>query len=160
MILEIKISDGPIPLLATYIRIMPRGGSRPHSGRKKGSKNRRHRRNANGVDVASLARNYSQEALDTLADAMRDSSDFLLAIRAAAALLDRSHGKPVTAPPEDLFPPKEEAVRPEPKTHNEFRKALIERGLHETMLPPVLDPDISLRELAKAAKKRRERRQS
>ena len=44
--------------------------------------------------VAELARSYTREAIDTLADLMRNSNDERVRGTAAQALLDRGWGKP------------------------------------------------------------------
>lgn len=69
---------------------MPRG-SRPgerRGGRKAGTPNRV------GIDVRLAAREYTQEALDTLAAIMRNEKEPAAArVSAANTLLDRGHGK-------------------------------------------------------------------
>jgi hypothetical protein len=74
---------------------MPRGGSRPNSGRKKGSKNLRPRRIvvADGKRLADLAGEYTAEATMTLVDIMRHANSDHARISAAGHLLDRGHGK-------------------------------------------------------------------
>ncbi len=73
---------------------MPRGGFRPNSGRKKGSRNTRPRiRPADAKDLAELAREYTPEATMTLVDIMRNSKSEHARISAAVHLMDRGHGR-------------------------------------------------------------------
>jgi hypothetical protein len=87
---------------------MPRGGSRPNSGRKKGSKNLRPRRIivADGKRLADLAGEYTAEATMTLVDIMRHADSDHARISAAGHLLDRGHGK---APQGSVVDPRKHA---------------------------------------------------
>lgn len=70
-----------------------RGGKREGAGRKPGSRNKLNA--ANKRTLREIADSYTQEAIDTLAEIMRDA-DAPHAARATAcnAILDRAHGKP------------------------------------------------------------------
>jgi hypothetical protein len=75
-------------------RPMPRGGWRPNSGRKKGSRNMRpHIRPPDAKGLAELAQEYTPEATMTLVDIMRNSKSEHARISAAVHLMDRGHGK-------------------------------------------------------------------
>lgn len=66
-----------------------RGGKRPGSGRKPGAKNKA------TVALKEFAGQYSEEAVMTLVNAMRDpEAPQAVKIQAADKLLDRSHGRP------------------------------------------------------------------
>lgn len=67
----------------------PRGGKRPGAGRPKGVPNKA------TADVKAVAGEYSQEAIDTLREIMRDKGSPAAArVAASNAILDRAHGKP------------------------------------------------------------------
>jgi hypothetical protein len=118
---------------------MPRGGSRPNSGRKKGSRNTRPRiRPADAKDLAELAQQYTPEATMTLVDIMRNSKSEHARISAAVHLMDRGHGKV----PQGSFDPR---TSPSPQdndreyeTLEELRQDLIRRGLPMRRLRSVL----------------------
>jgi len=64
-----------------------RGGKRPGSGRKPGAKNK------STMALKEFAGQYSEEAIQTLVDAMRDpETPVAVKVQAAYKLLDRSHG--------------------------------------------------------------------
>jgi len=66
-----------------------RGGKRPGSGRKAGSQNKA------TVALKEVAGHYSEEAVKTLVDVMRDpETPPAVKVQAADKLLDRSHGRP------------------------------------------------------------------
>jgi hypothetical protein len=66
-----------------------RGGKRPGSGRKPGAKNK------STLALKEFAGQYSEEAIMTLVNAMRDpEAPQAVKIQAADKLLDRSHGRP------------------------------------------------------------------
>lgn len=68
----------------------PRGGKRPGAGRPKGAPNKV------TADVKAIALEYSQEAVDTLAEVMRDKGAPAAArVAASNAILDRGFGKPM-----------------------------------------------------------------
>lgn len=73
-----------------------RGGKRAGAGRPKGAKNKATLERK--ATVAELADAYTGEAIDTLAEIMRDTKAPAAArARAADSLLDRAHGKPAQA---------------------------------------------------------------
>lgn len=68
---------------------MARGGARPGAGRRKGVQNKA------TVIVKVAAQAFTADALDTLAEIMKDEDQPAAArVAAANALLDRGHGKP------------------------------------------------------------------
>jgi len=67
---------------------MALGGRRPGAGRPKGSKNRANK------ELRDLARNYTQDALDTLAGIAQNGESEAARVQASVALLDRAWGKP------------------------------------------------------------------
>lgn len=68
---------------------MARGGARPGAGRRKGAQNKA------TVIVKDAAQAFTADALDTLAEIMKDEDQPAAArVAAANALLDRGHGKP------------------------------------------------------------------
>jgi hypothetical protein len=111
---------------------MPRGGSRPNSGRKKGSKNLRPRRIivADGKRLADLAGEYTAEATMTLVDIMRHANSDYARISAAGHLLDRGHGK---APQGSVVDPRKQAdgsatVSNRPFSKREYLLSMNEKG--------------------------------
>ena len=79
------------------------GGGRPGPGRPPGQPNRATR------ELKALAQQYTAEAIEALAEVMRDkAAPAMVRVKAAEALLDRGHGKPTqqiearTTPFEDL----------------------------------------------------------
>jgi|HubBroStandDraft_6_1064221.scaffolds.fasta_scaffold67085_2 hypothetical protein len=118
---------------------MPRGGRRPNSGRRKGSKNKRLRRMLaiDGVHVSELARQHTEEAVRELVEVMRTSKSEPARISAATALLDRGWGKPTVQVDVSARSRVDLVYRSEA----EFRQALIDRGLPPRLLPPTLVPD-------------------
>jgi hypothetical protein len=68
---------------------MPRGGSRPNSGRKKGSKNKRPR----DFLLSQLAQRFTVEALGTLVWLARTARSGRTRVLAANLILDRGWGK-------------------------------------------------------------------
>lgn len=82
------------------------GGVRPGAGRPKGRKNKLTQERK--ATVSELAQGYTSEAIDVLAEIMRDDeAPHAARVRAAESLLDRGHGKPVQASV-DLDPDKTE----------------------------------------------------
>ena len=68
---------------------MQNGGRREGAGRKQGSINKVR------LELREAAKEYTQEALDTLAAIMKDTDAPAAArVSAASAILDRAHGKP------------------------------------------------------------------
>lgn len=68
--------------------ISKHGGRRPGSGRKKGSPNKA------TIDLKTKAGEYSEEAILTFVEVMRDpETPHSVRVQAADKLLDRSHGK-------------------------------------------------------------------
>jgi hypothetical protein len=66
-----------------------RGGKRPGSGRKPGTQNKA------TVSLKGIAQEYTAEAIDVLAEIMRDpESPAAARVAAADKLLDRAYGKP------------------------------------------------------------------
>jgi hypothetical protein len=81
---------------------MPRGGRREGAGRPKGSKDKKAR--SAPVIIASVeekrelraaAREYTDDALNTLAEICKTSDSDTARVSAANALLDRGYGKPL-----------------------------------------------------------------
>ena len=66
---------------------MARGGKRPGAGRPAGAKTKA------GADLRAAAQAYTDEAVETIATAMRSGETHSVRIQAASALLDRGHGK-------------------------------------------------------------------
>jgi hypothetical protein len=118
---------------------MPRGGRRPNSGRKLGSKNNRLRRMVavDGVHLSELARQYTEEAIKALVMTIRTTKSEVARVSAATALLDRAYGKP----PVQVDVSARGRVDVIYRSEAEFRQALIDRGLPERLLPPTLAPD-------------------
>jgi hypothetical protein len=117
---------------------MPCGGSRPNSGRKKGSKNLRPRRIvvADGKRLADLAREYTAEATMTLVDIMRHADSDHARISAAGHLLDRGHGK---TPQGSVIDPRKQAagsasVSNEPSSVREHLLFMNKEGTTPEML--------------------------
>ena len=71
------------------------GGARPGAGRKKGSKTRLTKDLKR--TLSEIASEYTSEALETLADVMRNGQSDAARVSAANSLLDRAHGKPIQA---------------------------------------------------------------
>jgi hypothetical protein len=67
---------------------MALGGCRPGAGRPRGSKNRA------GKELRDLARTYTKDALDTLAQIAQQGESESARVQASVALLDRAWGKP------------------------------------------------------------------
>lgn len=68
---------------------MPRGGKRDGAGRPSGAKTKA------GADVREAAQAFTDDAISTLAEIMKDSDNPAAArVAAANALLDRGYGKP------------------------------------------------------------------
>jgi len=109
-----------------------RGGKRPGAGRKPGTPNK------STAELKQLAGQYTQEAVRTLVDVMRDP-DAPAAVRVSAAdrLLDRSHGRPgqsieVVSSKVDqaLLQQLEQDMMPKLEAARERqRQVLIERGI-------------------------------
>lgn len=73
-----------------------RGGARPGSGRKPGKVSKAKR------DLADMAKDHAENALQVLAGIMNNSAEASSArVAAANALLDRAYGRP----PQSLIPP-------------------------------------------------------
>lgn len=70
---------------------MAHGGSREGAGRKPGVPNKVKR------EIAEAAQEYSDKALEVLADVMLNSDNAGSRVAAANAILDRAHGKPAQA---------------------------------------------------------------
>lgn len=71
---------------------MPRGGRRPGAGRPLGSKNRK---TVDGLSLAELAKQSTEECLDLLKEIVGDpSASPGIRVKAAVALLDRGWGRP------------------------------------------------------------------
>ena len=75
---------------------MPRGGSRPGAGRPAGSQNidTAARRKA----LADLTANHAEDAIAVLADIAANGQSETARISAACAILDRTYGRPRSAP--------------------------------------------------------------
>lgn len=71
------------------------GGARPGAGRKKGSKTRLTKDLKR--TLSEIASEYTSEALEALADVMRNGQSDAARVSAANSLLDRAHGKPIQA---------------------------------------------------------------
>jgi hypothetical protein len=71
------------------------GGARSGAGRKKGAKNRLTKEVKK--TLTELASEYTSEALETLADVMKNGTNDSARVSAANSLLDRAHGKPIQA---------------------------------------------------------------
>lgn len=69
---------------------MAAGGKRPGAGRPKGSPNK------NPAPLKQLAREYTEEALNTLLGVMRASDSDAAKVAAANSVLDRGYGKATT----------------------------------------------------------------
>lgn len=67
---------------------MARGGKREGAGRPKGSMNKA------TADVKAAAQEYTQDALEVLAQIMKAGESETARVAAANSLLDRGHGKP------------------------------------------------------------------
>lgn len=67
------------------------GGARPGAGRKPGTPNKVPQTIRRTVAEAAAA--YTEEALETLADVMRNGRSDAARVSAAVSLLDRAHGK-------------------------------------------------------------------
>ena len=77
------------------------GGMREGSGRPAGAVN-----NATSelkLNLSELARQYTNNALDTLVDVMQSSQSDSARIAAATAILDRGYGRPTTAQVDNLI---------------------------------------------------------
>jgi hypothetical protein len=110
-----------------------RGGKRPGSGRKAGSKNKATRA------LKEIAREYSEEAIETLVSVMRDpETSAAVKVQAADKLLDRSHGRPTinVEPPEINITPipwdklreiREKAIKEAERRHREVVEGRYER---------------------------------
>jgi hypothetical protein len=73
-----------------------RGGARSGAGRKPGSRNKLTK--ALKVSLTDLAQTYTETALQTLAEIMKDKrANAAARVTAANSILDRGHGKPVQA---------------------------------------------------------------
>lgn len=70
---------------------MTSGGPRPGAGRKTGSPNKV------GADVRELARQYTDQAIETLAQIMLHGKESQARASAADKLLDRGWGRPAQA---------------------------------------------------------------
>ena len=118
---------------------MPRGGWRPNSGRRKGSKNKRLRRMfaIDRVHAPEPARQHTEESLQELVKIRRTSKSEFLRMSAATALLDRGWGKPTVQVDVSARSRVDLVYRSEA----EFRQALIDRGVPPRLLPPTLAPD-------------------
>ncbi len=75
------------------------GGARQGAGRKKGGRNKITKATLllQGLSVSELARNYTEEALNTIVQIMRDSEFDSMRLAAATAILDRGYGRPPAA---------------------------------------------------------------
>jgi len=110
-----------------------RGGKRPGSGRKPGAKNK------STMALKEFAGQYSEEAIQTLVDAMRaPETPVAVKVQAADKLLDRSHGRPavhiepvevsVTAIPwGELREITNKAIEESIRKHKEFIEGRYER---------------------------------
>lgn len=110
-----------------------RGGKRPGSGRKAGIKNKATRA------LKEIAREYSEEAIETLVSVMRDpETSAAVKVQAADKLLDRSHGRPAIniEPPEINITPipwdklreiREKAIKEAERRHREVVEGRYER---------------------------------
>jgi hypothetical protein len=110
-----------------------RGGKRPGSGRKPGAKNK------STLALKEYAGQFSQEAVQVLVEAMRDTeAPPAVRIQAADKLLDRSHGKPavhvepveVTIAPipwEELREIGRKSIEESQRQHQEFIEGRYER---------------------------------
>jgi len=67
---------------------MPRGGARPGAGRPQGARNKATR------ELQDLAREYTEDALETLSKICSKGQSEAARVAAAVALLDRGYGKP------------------------------------------------------------------
>lgn len=74
---------------------MPRGGSRPGSGRPKGKQNEETRKHK--ARLQDLAREHTEQALKTLVDVMKFGQTETARLSAANSILDRGYGKPAQA---------------------------------------------------------------
>jgi hypothetical protein len=99
-------------------------------------------RRAGGVaspDGAEVARRYTVEAIETILDVMRnpEASD-AVRVQAANSMLDRGWGRPPVE-----VETSGRAAAPDVVYHDEaeFRRALIERGIPEKLMPPSLEPE-------------------
>lgn len=73
------------------------GGRRPGAGRKPGTRNKS-TETIGGVPIFELASAHSRQAVETLAEIMKDQAAPAAArVSAANSILDRAHGKPVQA---------------------------------------------------------------
>lgn len=91
---------------------MAKGGKQPGAGRPKGQPNRATR------ELKDLAAQYTEEAVLTLAEVMRnDEAPAVARVTAAVAILDRGHGKPrqqhehTGADRKDLIPPETDRTK-------------------------------------------------
>jgi hypothetical protein len=95
-----------------------RGGKRPGAGRPTGSPNRATQ------EIREIARAYTAEAIETLAQIMRTAASDTARLSAANALLDRAYGKSTqtidTPAPKDVTEMSDDELR-----------ALIIRGRDE-----------------------------
>lgn len=66
-----------------------KGGARPGAGRKPGIPNKA------TASIREAAQQYTQQALETLANVMRFGESESAKVAAANSILDRGHGKPV-----------------------------------------------------------------
>jgi hypothetical protein len=90
------------------------------------------------LNIAELAREYTAEALETLAWLMRFGKTDQVRLGAATALLDRGHGKPLAQVDVSTHDRVDVVFRDE----EELRQALLERGMPMALLPPPLAPPI------------------
>jgi hypothetical protein len=86
------------------------------------------------VKIAELAREYTAEALQTLAFLMRYGKNDQVRLAAANALLDRGYGKP----PAQVDVSAQSRVDVIFLTEAELRQALLDRGMPAGLLPPPL----------------------
>jgi hypothetical protein len=110
-----------------------RGGKRQGSGRKPGAKNK------SNLALKEFAGQFSQEAVQVLVEAMRDTeAPPAVRIQAADKLLDRSHGRPAVhlepvevnispIPWEELREISRKSIEESQRQHQEFIEGRYER---------------------------------
>lgn len=84
-----------------------RGGARSGAGRPAGAKSRATKQAK--AQLSELAKAYAPEALETLADVMKNGQSESARVAAANSILDRGYGKPIQAtveldPKDELLP--------------------------------------------------------
>ena len=90
--------------------------------------------------LRDLARNYTEEAFETIVTLMRETEDEWLRLACANAILDRGHGKPR----DHIAVEQQDVVRASYPTLEEVKADLIAHGLpidHLLKMPKLIEHD-------------------